>query len=290
MGHPRHYSLLTKARFYLAYFFHKLMVPLEVQRPRLRLSAYEAMYTACKFLDYESQLGYPFRDETIETRFGKFAIQKGTSDAAGVSPAYERSDVNYLHKLIGGQLAKGRRVMFLDVGADIGVYSATLLNTFPNSELKVMAFEPTARSFALLCRNLTLNGHKEGDRLKIFNCALGSKANGRAQLHFDALAPGSSRIVFEPAAENAVEIEVQSLDQLVSPALDSCDDIFMKIDVEGMEIPVLQGAQQIMASGRGLYLMVEDFVDGSILEYIHSSTKLKFLAKRTAYNSWWYSE
>lgn len=281
------YSKLAKARFYLAYFGHKLMVPFDVRQPRLRFAMYEAMYTTCKFLDYFSQLAYPFHDEVIVTRFGKFAIQRGTSDAAGVSPAYERSDVNYLLALTDRLLSRGRRVLFLDIGADIGMFSTTLLNRFPSPELQVAAFEPMPRSFALLQRNLAMNGHEEGRRLKLFQCAVGQRDNERVQIYFDPTAPGSSGLAHDNSANRQVEVEAHSLDKLVLDQVEACDDVIMKIDVEGMEIAVLQGAERILASGRGVYLMIEDFVDPAILAYLESSPSMQFLAKRTDYNSWW---
>jgi len=281
------YSTLDKARFYMAYMGHKLMVPLEVRQPRLRFALYEAMYTACKFLDYQSQLAYPFHDEVIVTRFGKFAIQRGTSDAAGVSPAYERSDVNYLHALTGRLLAQGRKVLFLDIGADIGTFSTTLLNRFQQPGLQVAAFEPMPRSFALLRRNLGMNGHEEGPRLKLFNCAVGEKVDEKVQVYFDPTAPGSSGLAHGSAANTQIEVEAQPLDKLVLNQAESCDDVIMKIDVEGMEIAVLNGARQILSSGRGVYLMIEDFVDASIINHMESLPSLRFLTKRTDYNSWW---
>jgi len=290
MGSPAHYSFFTKAKFYLGYFFYKLMVPFEVKQPRLRFFVYEVMYSTCKFLDYFSQLAYPFHDEMVVTRFGKFAIQRGTSDAAGVSPAYERSDVNHLHKLVERLLARGRRVFFLDIGADIGAYSTALLNRFSSPLLQVMAFEPTSRNFGMLRRNLALNGHEEGKRLRLLNCAVGNLEDDRIRLHFDPLAPGSSGLAHESSTTSSVEVESHSLDKMVIPFLDECDEIIMKIDVEGMEIPVLQGASKLLASGRGIHIVIEDFVDTAIVEYLQGSTKLKFVAKRTAYNSWWSSQ
>lgn len=280
------YSKLAKIRFYMAYLGHKLMVPLEVRQPRLHFAVYEAMYTTCKFLDYYSQLAYPFHEEVIVTRFGKFAIQRGTSDAAGISPAYERSDVNYLLALTGRLLARGRRVLFLDIGADIGMFSTTMLNRFPSPALRVAAFEPMPRSFSLLRRNLDMNGHKEGGRVKIFNCAVGQQVDERVQIYFDPTAPGSSGAAHSNATNKQIEVEGQTLDKLVFDQMETCDDVIMKIDVEGMEIAVLKGAERILASGRGVYLMIEDFVEPAILAYLESSP-LRFLAKRTDYNSWW---
>ena len=96
------YSIVDKLRFYFSYFYYKLIIPFEVKRPRMKMWWYEFVYSMAKFRDYQLSVPWKYAIDRIETRFGKFKIRINTSDAANVSPAFERSDQNYLLQLING--------------------------------------------------------------------------------------------------------------------------------------------------------------------------------------------
>ena len=64
------------------------------------------------------------------------------------------------------------------------------------------------------------------------------------------------------------------------------DAIVFKIDVEGVEEDVLEGARNVLSSGQEVYLMVEDFVNPQIVSYLEG-LGAGFIRKLTPYNSWW---
>lgn len=280
------YTRWHKLRFLLSYFWYKLQLPCEVKSPRLRFCLYEAMYTLCKFFEYQACLAYPFHDSRIQTRFGLFTFQRGTADAASISPAYERGDINYLLKLIRQSVTQQRRVLFLDVGADIGMFTVTVLNASP-PQVAVAAFEPISRSFALIQENLQINGHTNSERVRLFPVAVGDVAGGKVHLHFDATVPGSSGLIRSPSSHQTVEIETQTLDALVLDWARDFDDVIIKIDVEGMEVNVLRGANQLLARGGKTYILVEDFLERKVIDYLAGQPNIRFLTKFTDYNSWW---
>jgi hypothetical protein len=47
------------------------------------------------------------------------------------------------------------------------------------------------------------------------------------------------------------------------------------------------GAEKVIASGKDVYVMLEDFIDPGIISFMEQH-QWSFLAKRTSYNSWWH--
>ncbi len=143
----------------------------------------------------------------------------------------------------------------VDVGAHIGRY--TLLAARAAS--RVVAVEPDPSNFSVLRTNIRINGFSNVVALPL---ALSGEP-GRRQLH---LAGGSNRGTSSleptwqggiPAEETCTPIEVDcdTLDHLAdSLALRSVD--WLKIDVEGHEVAVLEGGQTTLANTKHLILEV----------------------------------
>lgn len=279
------YSGWEKVCFLASYFFYKLILPLEVKRPRFKMWIYEALYTVCKFANYRANMRYPFKDGEVLTRFGQFRIREGTADAANVSPAFERRDVNFLCHLLRRLTKQKARILFLDIGSDIGKYAVLVGRQFP--ALDILCFEPVPASVALLRANLKLNGLAD-ERVAIHPCALLDRDTPAYAMCLDQVDPGSSRARRTTDAETHVfTCEAKRLDDLLTAdRLASYDALVFKIDVEGAETCVLKGAQACLRSSAEKYLLVEDFIDRSIVDYLQHQGA-EFLAKRTDYNSWW---
>jgi FkbM family methyltransferase len=125
----------------------------------------------------------------------------------------------------------------VDVGASIG-YTTLKLARAVGMEGQVYAFEPSARAFASLTRNLALNGcswvHAE-------RVACGERA-GEVELHvanvsteYSSLRPSSLRGQSESVPAIRLDDRIFSADLL-------------KIDTEGAEWQVLQGAESLLRS------------------------------------------
>ncbi|MBI4824720.1 MAG: hypothetical protein HY805_10930 [Nitrospirae bacterium] len=87
---------------------------------------------------------------------------------SNVSPAFKRRDIDYLLELLSGLAGDGKRILFLDIGADLGTFAVTVGNAFKGYEgLHVLAFEPAAQSYALLKDNIALNKLSKRTRCKV---------------------------------------------------------------------------------------------------------------------------
>lgn len=158
----------------------------------------------------------------------------------------------YESKLVSTLLAPGQT--FIDIGANIGYY--TLLAARRVGSLgSVFAFEPEARNFGLLQRNLELN--EIAGWVTASAVALGNRTEEvRLFLHPDNL--GDHQL--HPDQANLQQ-------QSVSVAMRRGDDFFaercpradlVKIDTQGAELMVVEGMMQLLKrSGKQLKMIVE---------------------------------
>ena len=281
------YSVLDIITFYVSYFFYKLIIPFEVRKPRWKLWIYEWIYSLAKFIDYNNSVSWKHPIDTIWTKFGIFKIRINTSDAANVSPAFERRDQNYLIQLISRLISSGKRVLFLDIGADLGSYSVLVANKFKNKQIAIKTFEPISESCALIEENIKKNSIE--DYVSIYPFALANENNDNSTMELNCDTPGSSTMKkgSEIKVKKQIHIKTKKLDDILYKETGDFDSIIFKIDVEGMEKEVILGSQKIIESKKEIYLMVEDFIDPEIIDYLHKS-KWDFIRKVTSYNSWWF--
>ncbi|WP_150303096.1 FkbM family methyltransferase [Pseudomonas saliphila] len=137
--------------------------------------------------------------------------------------------------------------VFLDVGANFGLYTVQLLKRC-DSLTSAYAIEPQPRNFQQLCANILINDLSE----RVISLALGASSE-RKQVSFlenKGNSTGTSRIA-ETAPESTkgekfrtTTIDVDALDNMF-PGMTG-EKLAIKIDVEGHEIPVLEGARRLL--------------------------------------------
>ena len=139
-----------------------------------------------------------------------------------------------------------------DVGANMGQYSLYAASR----GLTVHAFEPDSQNFALLCRNLAINGDI-GKRVTAWPIALTDRV-GLGKFHAVALQYGSSchsfgtqsgfngepkQFAFSHGGYSAT-LDSVCFDQRTSPH-------YIKIDVDGLEPAVIRGAINRLSGASG---------------------------------------
>ncbi|MFA9229203.1 MAG: hypothetical protein RIR95_50 [Pseudomonadota bacterium] len=124
-----------------------------------------------------------------------------------------------------------------DVGANIGNHSVFFGKILGAG--RVLAFEPQTHCYETLRENLALNGLD--DQSTAYNCMLGAVSGNGALSKFNARNLGGTSFV----ATEAGDVPMFALDDvLTTDVLQSLD--LIKIDVEGMQMDVLLGAQGIL--------------------------------------------
>lgn len=127
-----------------------------------------------------------------------------------------------------------------DVGANIGNHSVYFAKTFQPS--KLVAIEPQQQALSILKRNLELNGLESAN---VINCLLGSvEGRGNLASYFPTnLGAATFR------EEEGGRVAMRTLDSVLEETTGGHVD-FVKIDVEGMHVEVLSGAQQMLTKAR----------------------------------------
>lgn len=124
----------------------------------------------------------------------------------------------------------------VDVGANIGAHTVALARMVE----RVVAFEPLTYLHYMLCGSLALNGITN---VQAFNLALG-KEPGRMMIPYIDYTQSQAFGGWAPGFEGGRQAPVAPLDDILP-----CAD-FLKVDVEGMELEVLQGAENLINDSR----------------------------------------
>jgi len=123
---------------------------------------------------------------------------------------------------------------FVDIGAHIGFYAVALSPYFH----RVLAFEPSPFQYQYLARNKDLN---QLGKLEISNLAIGSCNAVDEEFFINGRSGGSNSFTRLPDSDPMYSMKVDTV------AIDSLrlDDVgLLKIDVEGHELHVLEGATE----------------------------------------------
>ncbi len=143
---------------------------------------------------------------------------------------------------------------FVDAGSNMGYYTIKVGGRVGPTG-RVFAFEANPQMFAFVNENININGMAGRDRA--FNAALGAEAGHLLFCH-DPSHPGGGTVLLPteatPPGLDIQTVPVVSLDSAL-PA-DARIDL-MKIDVEGFEVPVFRGMQQLMARSPDLAIVCE---------------------------------
>jgi len=142
----------------------------------------------------------------------------------------------------------------VDIGAHIGWYSL-LARTKTSDDGIIYAIEPEPRSYKILCENIKLNNYHN---IIPINKAIGEK-NELKKLYYNLYKNGPSVYQLFPISnESHIDVELITLDEIIG---EEHVDI-IKIDVEGYEVKVLQGAKNILSRNDKPIFFSEFWMDG----------------------------
>ncbi len=183
----------------------------------------------------------------VQFRLGerRFTMELDLTESPECGYILRNPTVRLTH-LLAGFAGKGRTM--LDIGANAGFHALTAGLFFR----RVIAFEPTPATAARLERNIMLSALRHID---VKRCAL-SNREGEARFTINERHCGANRIGGAgdaSAADASIAVPLRTLDGMA-------DEIgrvdFVKIDVEGHECEVLEGARKTVEQDRPL-LFVE---------------------------------
>ena len=193
---------------------------------------------------------YPFTENS------KFIIWKGLTGATGniYCGLLEYDDMAFLlHFLRPSDL-------FVDIGANVGAY--TIL---ASSEIKAksVAIEPIPSTFQNLTDNILIN--QLHGRVKALNIGLGST---KGKIKFTKSLDTVNHVATENETDT-IEVDVFKLDEII---MTESSPVLIKIDVEGFETEVLNGAEKVLTNKTLKAIIIE--LNGSGLRYGYDENQI----------------
>ena len=187
----------------------------------------------------------------------KFFVRTGETGLTGniYTGLHEFTDMAFLlHVLRDDEL-------FVDVGANVGSYTILACSALA---ARGFAIEPVPTTYRRLADNIRLNRIEE--RVQCFNIGIGREP-GFVKFTSDLDTVNHALAENEESA-NAVDVEVLTLDAVLKDAQPS----LIKIDVEGFETPVLEGASKVLENTELHSVIME--LNGSGSRYGYDETRI----------------
>jgi len=125
----------------------------------------------------------------------------------------------------------------VDVGANAG-YISMVMGRLAGPSGRVLSFEPNIDVLKKFSRNIALNEELK-DIVELFTVGLGRESKEMYVAPDLGNGMGNATLVASASEETTHAVSIRTLDSFELPRLDC-----LKVDVEGMEIEVLSGAQK----------------------------------------------
>ena len=164
-----------------------------------------------------------------------------------VMGTYERGTVKLIRRIMSQDMT------LVDLGANIGYFSLIAAQAIVTNG-KIYAFEPDPDTYAILERNIVVNGFQ--NLIEAMPAAIADQ-EGTFTFHQYANDAGSSSLILrELPIGNSIEVGVTTLD-LWAQARSWPNIDIVKMDIEGAEVAALNGMQEISNRNKSLKLIVE---------------------------------
>ncbi|MCG2584985.1 FkbM family methyltransferase [Massilia sp. TS11] len=176
-------------------------------------------------------------------------------------------------RYLAGLLRPGDTV--IEIGANIGSETVGLARAVGPSG-RVLAFEPQPGVYQMLCANVALNGLAQVQTFQL-GCGAAEATLYVPRYDFGAGGKHNSGAVQLSAEARGEAVSVRPLDQLTT---ELAQVRLIKIDVEGMERAVLEGAQALLKRCRPILYVENDRAERSmaLIEWLQAA----------GYRLWWH--
>jgi FkbM family methyltransferase len=189
---------------------------------------------------------YPFTEKT------KLMVEKGMTGATGniYCGLHEFEDMGFLLHFLRPE------DLFVDVGANVGTYTVLASGQVG---CETIAFEPLPSTFRKLENNVVLN--RIENKVSAHNVGVGSK---KGTLKFTTDFDTVNHVVTDTEQVSVTDVSVVPLDEILVNRV----PLLMKIDVEGFEKEVLDGASNVLNNPKLKAIIIE--LNGSGKRYGYS--------------------
>jgi FkbM family methyltransferase len=231
--------------------YSKLAQPIERLNPITFLKKPEYLLRPSQTLRRLARIGKPTpRQATVRLPWGA-TVEVQTGENVGSDIYHYGIFDKIVPEAIWRLLDSGETAF--DVGANIGQNSSVMAQRVGKSGI-VHAFEPHPRTFAQLKNNRAGWTAPQSGVVQLHNLGLGPKP-ATAFLYTESPFLSGSALHEQSAADKEqIQVAVQPLDAFATGKIGVC-----KIDVEGHELAVLQGAEQTLNRQGIRDIVFEDF-------------------------------
>ncbi len=214
---------------------------------------------------------HPSPYQLVDCRHGRFLVNPHDiylGRAMIMYGEYGEIEWQILDQLLGGKDA-------IEVGANIGTHTISMAKKLASMGRRLLAIEPQPVVFQNMCANLALNG--------LFNVLAENAACSDTQGWLTFEAPNyeqdnnSGGVSMREDGSGSQRVRSARLDDLVPPGFDVG---LIKIDVEGFEQRVLEGATSTIAQSRPILYLENDRIEKSkaLIEWLWDA----------GYKLWWH--
>ena len=179
-----------------------------------------------------------------EVQGHKMFLDSKDSLRLSINGVYEPLETEIVQK----EIKSGNVV--LDIGANIGYYTL-IFAKLVGEKGKVFAFEPDPDNFALLKKNIKINGYRN---VILVQKAVSNKS-GKLKLYLCEDNPGDHRIYNSHDSRKSVEIEAIRLDDYFKDYDGKID--FIKMDIQGAEGGAIQGMLNLLKKNKTIKIVSE---------------------------------
>ena len=224
------------------------------------------------------QVSSRYQREPVEKKFvddTKFWVRKGMTGITGnlYVGLHDFEDMSFVLHFLRPEDT------FVDIGSNVGSYSLLASGVV---KAQTIAFEPDPQNFKYLSKNIALN--KIQHLASAHNIGLGNKKSELLfSSNFDAMNHIIERDEQKEQHVKANLVKVERLDAVLtqqSPTL-------MKIDVEGYEVPVIEGAKSILEQP-GLKALIIELKGNGMNRYGYDENEAKQYLMRIGFKPYYY--
>tara|TARA_Y100000768_G_scaffold230565_1_gene174093 strand:+ start:100 stop:861 length:762 start_codon:yes stop_codon:yes gene_type:complete len=226
----------------------------------------------------------------IATQFGKIVINindKFIGKSFLDQKYWGIQDIEIFSKIIEYKCKKKNRIIFYDVGANIGSHSIALSKIFKD-KIYIRAFEAQFNIYKMLNQSIKIN---KINNIKVYHNAVSNKNDKIIKIKLPDYSKSNNFGGLEliKPYQNSDNFDMQLSGDYENIKTIKLDDFkeevdFMKIDVEGMENLVLEGSKKLVINYRP-FLFIELFKSKSdnVIEFFKNKDYNIYSTGRNAY-------
>ena len=187
--------------------------------------------------------------DSADGRKFKADLTDGMYNALYFTGFYEKNETLYFRNVI-----KPGEVV-LDIGANFGWYT-TLFSELVGKTGKIVSFEPVPRIYRELLENIALNDPLKN--ITAIQTSLGDREGTVTINTFQGLSHGHSSISTLGREDyTTCSVPMTTLDACIDDHLNGRRIAMIKMDVEGAEMMVIRGAEQLLRNAADVRIMFE---------------------------------